>query len=204
MICLSPVRRLVVVGVLVAALAVGACADNNEPVGPTATLAQPTTTTDPYAVPPVIDEAYVNRVLAGLDKAVGDVVRLVVSSRTISPAAIERLEAFYIGDALQLQVDLFQNDMFDRFAGYRESPGDQVTTVTKLIDASDSCIFAEVHKDLSAVSLNPNPRFAKQWVALVPAAPGHDRSGVNKTRWVFLYDGFRQDFTAPASPCADS
>ena len=36
-----------------------------------ATVPAPTTTTNPYAVPAVIDAAYVNRVLAGLDAADG-------------------------------------------------------------------------------------------------------------------------------------
>ena len=98
-------RRLAVVGVLVAALATGvACGGKDEPLGPTATVPQATTTTNPYAVPPVIDEAYVNRVLAGLDQAVGDVIRLVVSSRTLSPEALDRLRTIYVGDALDLSI----------------------------------------------------------------------------------------------------
>ena len=65
--------------VLAAGVLVGACGGggNDEPLGPTATVPQGTTTTNPYAVPPVIDEPYVNRVLAGLDQGVGDIVRLV-------------------------------------------------------------------------------------------------------------------------------
>jgi len=38
------------------------------------TAAPTTTTTNPYAVPQVIDAAYFNRVLAGLDAVEGDVV----------------------------------------------------------------------------------------------------------------------------------
>ena len=47
------------VGVLVAAPATGvACGGKDEPLVPTATVPQGTsTTTNPYAVPPVIDEA---------------------------------------------------------------------------------------------------------------------------------------------------
>ncbi len=87
----------------VALLVLAACGGDKEPLGPTATVPQPTTTTDPYAVPAVIDEAYVNRVLAGLDQAVGDIVRLVVSTRDIPPEVIDRLKAMYVGDALQLK-----------------------------------------------------------------------------------------------------
>ena len=76
------VRRPGGVGVLllVGLVVLGACGGgDDDALGPTATLPQATTTTDPYAVPAVIDEAYVNRVLAGLDQAVGEVTRLVVS-----------------------------------------------------------------------------------------------------------------------------
>ena len=59
-------RRLAVVGLVVAALLATACGDKDEPLGPIGSVPQATTTTNPYAVPEVIDEAYVNRVcLAG-------------------------------------------------------------------------------------------------------------------------------------------
>ncbi len=204
MICLPPVRRSTVVGVLVACVLVVACSDKKEALGPTATLPQPTTTIDPYAIPPVIDEPYVNRVLAGLDQGVGDIVRLVVSSRTIPPEAVERLKAFYVGKALQLEVDNFQRDMFDDFMGYREIPGNQTSTIIRLIDVSPSCIFAEVHIDFSAVSETPNPALSNQWVALVPLEPLQDPNSYNPTRWKFTYQGFRQDLSAPPNPCAGS
>jgi len=196
--------RSIVVGVVAAGLLVGACRDEEEPLGPTATLPQGTTTTNPYAVPAVIDEAYVNRVLAGLDQAVGDVVRLVVSSRTIPPEALDRLQAIYVGDALQLEVDNFQRDLFENFVGYRENPGNKTTTVTDLIEVSETCIFAQVNKDFSAVSFDPDPAFSTQWVALVPLESTRDPMNYNRTRWVYTYDGFRGDLSAPPNPCADS
>src|SRR5436190_6941422 len=56
----------------------------------------PPTTVDPYAVPPTIDAAYVNKVMEGLDAAVGDIVRLVIRTRDISPEVIDRLNALYL------------------------------------------------------------------------------------------------------------
>ncbi len=180
-----------------------ACGGDEEPLGPTATVPQPTTTTNPYAVPAIIDEAYVNRVLAGLDQAVGDVVRLVVNSRTIPPEAIERLQALYVGEALQLEVDNFQDDMFNNFLGYRDTPGNKTTSATQLIDVRTSCIFAQVHKNFAAVSFTPDPKFSTQWVALIPES-ADDPRGYNPTGWVFRYDGFQKDLSAPPNPCADS
>jgi hypothetical protein len=201
MICLSPVRRLFMVGVLVAALAAGACTDKKEPLGPTATLAQPTSTTDPYAVPPVIDEAYVNRVLAGLDKAVGDVVRLVVSSKSITNEAVDRLTALYLGDALTLKLQGLQNDALRQFAGYQPEPGNKATHVAELVSAKPACIFAKVERDFSKVSTNPRAELSVQWVVLVPLDRSKDPMSYNSMQWMFAYDGFREDLSAPPNPC---
>ncbi|MFN2504089.1 MAG: hypothetical protein ABR540_07650, partial [Acidimicrobiales bacterium] len=76
MVRVLPARILVAVAVL----SLVACSDDPTVDPPSATVgteAPSTTSADPYAVPAVIDEAYVNRVLAGLDAAVGEVVRLV-------------------------------------------------------------------------------------------------------------------------------
>jgi hypothetical protein len=191
--------------VLVAALAGGgACGADDEPSVPTATVPQGTTTTNPYAVPPVIDETYVNRVLAGLDQTVGDVTRLVVGSRTLSPEALDRLRTIYIGDSLEISIKGFQGDVRADFAGYRQPPGNKTTTVTELITARPTCIFAKVHKDFSAVGVDPDPSLATQWVALVPGDATLDPSDFNPTGWVFTYDGFRRDLSAPPDPCAGS
>jgi hypothetical protein len=85
-------------GVVLTVLLAGACTDKGEPLGPTATLAQPTTTADPFAIPPVIDEAYVNRVLAGLDHALGEATRIVVRENAISQDVVSRLEELYIDE----------------------------------------------------------------------------------------------------------
>ena len=114
MICIGPmgrlVARVVVWGVAAAVVAVGVAGcggdDSGAADGPTASV--PTVPPDPYAVPAVIDEAYVNRVLAALDQAVGDVVRMVVSTKSYPPDAIERLQALYVGDCLQLSSTCFK------------------------------------------------------------------------------------------------
>lgn len=72
-----------------------------EPTSPSATLgtAPPVTpTTDPYAVPPVIDAAYVNRVLEFFDASMGDVLRMVMRDRTIPQEAYDRMKALYSND----------------------------------------------------------------------------------------------------------
>ncbi len=161
-----------------------------------------TTTTNPYAVPAVIDAAYVNRVLAGLDAVLGDVTRLLMRTRTFPQEAYDRLKAIY-GDNrwLQLKLDAFQTDLQRGFSDYKPTPGNKVTNVTKLVDRSPRCIFAEVHRNYSAVTdstIGANP----QWVALKPLDPSRDPSRYNPTSWAFVYDGAQPDRSQPSNPCA--
>ena len=159
MICLRSVqwRTAIRAGLAASLLAASAaCSPSRaDKAGPTATVATepPTTATiNPYAVPPVIDAAYVNRVLAGLDAVVGDVVRLIFRTKTISREAFDRMRAVYADpDRLQREIDGFQRDMRNGFPGYRPEPGNRFTAVTQMITATPACIFARVSRDYSAV-----------------------------------------------------
>ena len=207
MICIGPMGRLVArvvvwgvaAGMVVAVGVAGCGGDDSGADGPTATV--PTVPPDPYAVPAVIDEAYVNRVLAGLDQASGDVTRLVVGARTIPPEAIERLRSIYVGDFLQVRLDSFQGDLLADFKGYKDNPGNRRTTVARIIVATPACIFAQVNRDISDVSLNPDPRLSTQWVGLVLIDPSTDPLDYNPTPWGFKVDGLQRDYSQPANPC---
>jgi hypothetical protein len=192
------VRRGVVGVVVAASLAVGACAQKEEPLGPTATVPQATTTTDPYAIPSVIDEAYVNRVLAGLDHALGEVTRIVVSERAVSDATVNRLRRLYIGEYFNLIVASYEADMQNGFSTYSDNPGDRQTIVTDLLSATSSCVFAEVARDYSAASSRPSAP-TTEWVAIRHST---DINIVdNPVRWTFLYDGYDMNHSQPSNPC---
>ncbi len=160
-----------------------------------------TTTTNPYAVPPVIDAAYINRVLAGLDAALGDILRLVVSTRTIPPVVETQLRSIYATDDwMQLQMDLLQLELMDGFTGLRPVPGNQVTVVEEILSASLTCVFARVKRDNSQISSSQNTP-AMQWAALVPLDPSRDPSRYNVTGWAYRYNGFPPDRAQPSNPC---
>ncbi len=165
-----------------------------------------TTTTDPYAPPPVIDEAYVNRVLAGLDQVVGDVVRMVARKRAVTPEAEEYLRAVYSdeGRAFVRHRDGLREDAKEGMAGVRPEPGNKVTTVSRLISIRADCVFAQVQRDFSPVVYEPNPELAVQWVGLKPLDTRRDPRGLNPTPWMYVYDGFPQDHSQPSDPCAAS
>jgi hypothetical protein len=165
------------------------------------TVASLTTTTNPYAVPAVIDAAYVNRVLAGLDAVLGDVARTVAGTRTIPPDAYARLRAIYGTDQLlQLTIDSVQADIRRGFAGYRSPPGNRVSTVQQILSASPTCIFVRVQRDYRTVSTNPPP-LDPQWVGVRTADPARDPGQHNPTSWTMIYDGLPQDRSTPANPC---
>ncbi len=189
---------------LLLAGALGACSSGDEPAAPTATLgtAPPVTpTTDPYAVPAVIDEAYVNRVLQGLDAAVGDVVRMVVRERAIPPEVLDRLDTLYLGEVLQNNRDVLAADLQTGFTNVKPNPGNQRTTVSQLITAEPDCIFAQVRRDYSAVVLRTNPKLDTQWVALRPLESSRDPNNYNPTPWLYTYDGFQPDGSGPPNLC---
>lgn len=194
--------------VAVALLAPTACSNgaaDRDSAGANPTLATDpptTTTTNPYAVPAVIDVAYVNRVLAGLDAAMGDATRLVLRTRTIPREAYDRLRAIYGNDDwLQLAIDNFQADMRRQFTGYRAEPGNKISTVTELITSSPSCVFVRTVRDYSPIGASSKTADV-QWIALKPLQMSRDPNGYNPTGWAFIFEGFPIDRSVPANPCA--
>ncbi len=190
------------------ALLAPACADNDADRGsaganPTLATDPPTTTTtNPYAVPAVIDAAYVNRVLAGLDAAMGDVTRLIVRTRTIPREAYDRMKAIYGDeDRLQLAIDLYQRDIRRNFSGFKPEPANAETKVTKLLAATTMCIFAQVARDYSPVSVATQAPDT-QWISLRPLQAGRDPNRYNTTSWAVFYEGYPPDRTQPPNPCS--
>jgi hypothetical protein len=206
--CAAVVRRTAIRAVLVAALltASSACssssADRASSGATVPTEPATTTTTNPYAVPAVIDAAYVNRVLAGLDAAVGDVTRLIIRTKTIPPEAYDRLKALYqSAEFLQIRLDGYQRDIREGFKSYAPEPGNKTSVVSQLLSVKSNCIFAQVRRDYSQVGTNPTIQLDTQWVALKPLDTSRDPNRYNPTAWAFIYDGFQPDRSQPADPC---
>ena len=182
----------------------GGGSKGNAGANPTLATDPPTTTTtNPYAVPAVIDAAYVNRVLAALDAINGEVVRIAYRTRTIPAEARDRLTAIYgTQGILQFAIDGLQLDMSSGFKNYRAEGGNRISTVNQLMTAQASCIFAQVHRDFSAITTDTSAVVNPQWVALTPLDLTRDPNRYNPTPWTLVYDGFTRDRTAPPNPCA--
>ncbi|MGH9280556.1 MAG: hypothetical protein ACRD12_20990 [Acidimicrobiales bacterium] len=182
-----------------------ACRDNGGPVVPSATVPtapETTTTTNPFDVPPVIDAAYASRIIDALDAITGDVVRLVVSSKTIPREAFDRIKAQYAHDQnVDRELANYSRELSEGLSVYKPNPGNKKTRVTSVITGSNTCIYVSVERDYSAVGvrgLTSRP----EWVALWPLDRRRDPNGYNTTGWAYIYDGFPPQGSQPErNPC---
>lgn len=153
-----------------------------------------------YDVPAVIDAAYVNRVLAALDALDGEVFRLYLRDRAISPRVSERIKALYgTGAGYDLSVRELEDEKDYRPA---QEPGNRITTVTRLITATPTCIYAQVTRDFRPVMGTVTGHVA--WVGLRPISALADPGQYNPTPWMYVVDGFMPDRSEPPNPCAAS
>lgn len=187
MICIGAVivRSLV----LVAALALVASCNGGSGDGPATTLPPPPTSTsapaDPYTVPAVIDETYVNRVLAALDQVEGDVIRSLVATRLPQLDDTVRLRAIYNDPQFQLELDALIKSAKTDLSEYRTPPGNRKTIVARLVIARGDCILLEAAKDFSEVVriAPPTPPDDLDVITLRPTQAGADPKNLNLTPW---------------------
>lgn len=162
--------------------------------------AAPPTTTDP-ATAGGADAASVNAVLAGLDGVMGDLQRILVKERKITPEVTDRLRSIYAGPELLNQIDAFKADVDNGLLGYKATPGNRITTVSRLITATPVCIFAEVKRDYSPLAVGLSSRPSTLYVVLVNKEAGDDPKHLNPTPWTMLYDGVEADGSQPEDVC---
>jgi len=156
----------------------------------------------PTAPAPGSEEtATVNRILAGLDGVMGDLQRILVREKRITPEVTDRLRAIYVGPELLNQIDAFKADVANGLVGMKNPPGNRATTVSRLITVSPICIFAQVERDYSPVTEGAGPRPASLYVVLVTKTEGDDPRQLNPTPWAMLYDGVQVDGTQPTDVC---
>lgn len=156
------------------------------------------------SVPPAAganEAATVDRILAGLDGVMGDLQRVLVRERRITPEVTDRLRAIYVGPELLNQIDAFRADVANGLVGMKNPPGNRVTTVTRLITVSPICIFVEVTRDYSPVTAGAAPRPSSLYVVLVTKDESDDPRQLNPTPWAMLYDGVQVDGSQPEDIC---
>ncbi|MGH9155267.1 MAG: hypothetical protein ACRD1K_05355 [Acidimicrobiales bacterium] len=203
-------------GVVIIALLAGACSAGEDP-GPSATAptvgassstspAVVTTTSvppaDPFAIPDVIDAAYVSHVLEALYAVHGSVVRNVVATGKPELADIGKYTAIYAEPQRSLearQLVSIANDL----SSLRKPPGDRRVRIIRVRTATEQCIVAEVEFDFSAVALAPPPPppGAVGVVALVRRRAADDPRNVNPTPWAIGDSEYVPAGEEPDRPC---
>jgi hypothetical protein len=161
----------------------------------TAAAGAPTTGVAPeYAVPPAIDEAYVTRVLAVLDHVQGDVFRRIVATGAFAPSDLLPLRAVFNDPELTGQAQGFAT-LVQSIDKAKNPPGDNHSTVVRLLTARPDCIYAETTVDLSDTVLEPPPP-RTSFVALRPSQPGSDPNDLNPTPFSIV-----AEHTKATDPC---
>jgi len=172
---------------------------------PDATSASTIAAVDPFAIPAVIDAAYVDRVLAALHTLVGNALRDVLASRRVEISAYNSLAQVYNSPQLEVEVQSLSDVLTDDPALYRQPPGDRRVAVQSVALATPSCIVVIVESDFSDVAVSPPPRDPALigMVALVPASAAVRAKGENPTPWsIALARYLRPDEQVlEAAPC---
>ena len=197
--------RLGLALVLVVAAACGGDSRNDD-ARPSATVPpEPPTTVpaDPYAIPPVIDAAYLNSVFEALDRVDGDVSRLIVANNAFVPDAAIRLRAIYSEDEFRRQQEQWLGSLRRGLDRFRRPPGNRRSTTERVISARSDCVFAAVSIDLSPVTTN-EPAVATEYIAIRPVEAPAQSKQHNPTPWMITAEGFNEDRSQPPDPCASS
>ena len=166
-------------------LLLAACSGDGEDT-PTATVPTtvdtPTTAapSDPYAIPPVIDVAYVQRVFDALDQIDGAVFADFLARRQLTPEMGVRLGTIYNQDELERQLKSLADQLTGDLGVFRDPPGTRRTVVKRLLTARPECISLIAEFDNRDVLKNPRPP-TPTYVALQPTDPSLDPTNANPT-----------------------
>ena len=181
-------RRVLGCALLLGLMAAG-CSDGDggSSGGPRATVPKASTTTapaDPYAIPDTIDIAYVQRVLDKLYEIEGDAVRIIVAERALVPAAVEKLQAIFLADELNAQLDGWTDIIREgELTTFASDPRAVSVVVRQLPEVTASCISIRTTEDPSAGASTPQEPYANL-VSLGRKSDAQDRGRANPTPWM--------------------
>lgn len=189
---------------LLALAGLGACGGSDTPSSAGATVPKATSTTtpaDPYAVPPTIDAAYLNKVFAALERVDGDATRLILQSKMLPPPAAQRLASIYGEEEFRQQTNLWLDLVTEGLTGFLPLPGDRATAVSEVVTAKPDCVFVAVKRDYSAITGSVGAG-RTIYVELRPLDPVRDKFDFNPTPWMVDSEGYNTDGSVPDNPCA--
>ena len=182
----------------------GAAEPPPEPTVPTAVSTSSSTAApvDVSVIPAVIDEPYLNRVLAALDEVEQRAAEVIITNRSLVPEAVEILNSIYSDDEFTLQVDQWLTTLVDHPERLDLGPegASRATSVERVIAESPSCVWLAVTRRYPQVA--SRAAFSRvEYVALQPLDRSNDPKGSNPTAWMIIAAGFRDDGEEPSNPC---
>jgi hypothetical protein len=133
---------------------------------PTTTLEPPslpsttatTTLADPFAVPAVIDLAYVQRVLEAIYHLDGELTRHIYAKKLPDAEFEARLRAIFAGEELAGSKRILQENAAEGFARFANPPGDPVVRATEIIQATPTCMVVRAELDFRPQYKNPGSK----------------------------------------------
>ncbi len=196
---------------LSALLVVACSSDEDEALGPTATLATaPPTPAGPGEAPPDpsvipedpadIDEDYVQAVVDALFAVDAKATEIFVTTGELDEEGIEYLEAIYVPEELDRQVDIWRQTL----EGGTQTllPGALQQDVRRIIDVTRDCVYVEAESDFSETTVRQvEPQTV--YLGLTPKIATDDQARINPTSWMLFMDGVNSDGLEPENPCAD-
>lgn len=116
----------------------------------------------------------------------------------MTPEIRDRIKAAYgSGEQYDLTVRSFEAD---RKAQIPAGATNRLTTVTRLITATSTCIYAQVVRDFRPVGGTRSG--VVDWVGLWRRTVLDDPVRHNPTPWFYVIDGILPDGSEPPNPCA--
>jgi hypothetical protein len=208
-------------GLLGATLLLGACGndDDGEPAVITAVpeeTSTPTssTTTEPRTVAPdvipqdvdLITEEYVEQVLDALQEVSLASIVAARDAGLVDDRSLELLTATSSDAVFEQRVNDLADLASSGFPGLKTSPSALTISVVELLDASRSCLVAELTTDASELvdsPRTPEPN-ERSFVRLLPATEEQLSSGLNPTAWVLDEFPVTLDGSVADLRCEDS
>jgi hypothetical protein len=194
-------RRVIVVAAVAAFAATAACssgAGKAQVAGGTAGSTAPTTAAPPTTsttigvdqIPPVITVEYAQRVMNALDKAFGDMTRLIYANKVPTADWHDHLVALLDKQAFADAETEFGRDAADAFDTYRSPPGNPATQVKGVYDSTPTCIALDVSRDFGPLFTEaPSQDLLSALVFLRPKTRERDPRDLNPTAWIITADG---------------
>jgi hypothetical protein len=194
---------------LLALMLASGCSNDADQPPPAATVPSEVTTSstapaapDPAVIPDdlaEIDEAYVQAVVDELFAVDAKATEIFVTTKTLDERAIDYLEAIYVAEELDQQVDVW----FRTLARGSDTllPGSLGHEITRIINPGPKCVFVEAQRNYAKTTTQEVPP-RPVYLGIVPKRETDDPEGLNPTAWVLFTDGFNADGSEPENPCA--